>query len=392
MAKSPSRPIAGTARRGATRSEDEHLAEMLLADPKECAEHLMLLDLGRNDVGRVAKIGTIQVTEQFIIERYSHVMHIVSNVIGELDVDTHDAIDALMAGFPAGTVSGAPKVRAMEIIDELEKEKRGPLRRFALGTSRHAVTWTLALSFARRWSKTTSCMFRPAPGSSSTRSRKASNRNASTKLRRWSVPPKKRSDLPAAVSGTRAATAAHSADARSTCYTARMLKLTLLRHAKSSWDDPDLDDHERPLAPRGTKAALKMAEIIRDNDLVPDQIVCSDAVRNASHARPGFCHACHFRIRPLRSHQTFISCQPKAMLAALTAYAGEVRHAMLIGHNPGMHALALSLIGSGRRADIVAIAQKFPTAALAHYTFEVTRWDQIVPGTGHLAIYQTPRK
>lgn len=119
------RPIAGTARRGDTASEDNHLAEMLLADPKERAEHLMLLDLGRNDVGRVAEIGSIEVTDRFIIERYSHVMHIVSNVIGKLSGD-HDAIDALMAGFPAGTVSGAPKVRAMEIIDELEKDKRGP--------------------------------------------------------------------------------------------------------------------------------------------------------------------------------------------------------------------------------------------------------------------------
>ncbi len=119
------RPIAGTARRGATRSEDEALASALLADPKERAEHLMLLDLGRNDVGRVAEIGTVSVTERYIIERYSHVMHIVSNVVGRLDKN-HDAIDALMAGFPAGTVSGAPKVRAMEIIDELEKDKRGP--------------------------------------------------------------------------------------------------------------------------------------------------------------------------------------------------------------------------------------------------------------------------
>jgi anthranilate synthase component 1 len=119
------RPIAGTARRGATRAEDEALAEALLADPKERAEHLMLLDLGRNDVGRVAEIGTVSVTEQYVIERYSHVMHIVSNVIGRLDPN-HDAIDALMAGFPAGTVSGAPKVRAIEIIDELEKDKRGP--------------------------------------------------------------------------------------------------------------------------------------------------------------------------------------------------------------------------------------------------------------------------
>jgi anthranilate synthase component 1 len=118
------RPIAGTRPRGATPHEDKALEEELLADPKECAEHLMLLDLGRNDVGRVAQIGTVTVTDQFFVERYSHVMHIVSNVEGKLD-PKHDALDALAAGFPAGTVSGAPKVRAMEIIDELEKEKRG---------------------------------------------------------------------------------------------------------------------------------------------------------------------------------------------------------------------------------------------------------------------------
>ncbi len=119
------RPIAGTTRRGLNPGEDQQLAEQLLADPKERAEHLMLLDLGRNDVGRVADIGTVEVTEQFVVERYSHVMHIVSNVVGRL-AETHDSVDALMAGFPAGTVSGAPKVRAMEIIDELEKSKRGP--------------------------------------------------------------------------------------------------------------------------------------------------------------------------------------------------------------------------------------------------------------------------
>ncbi len=118
------RPIAGTRPRGPTPHEDKALEEELLADPKECAEHLMLLDLGRNDVGRVAKIGTVNVTDQFFVERYSHVMHIVSNVEGKLD-GKYDALDALAAGFPAGTVSGAPKVRAMEIIDELEKEKRG---------------------------------------------------------------------------------------------------------------------------------------------------------------------------------------------------------------------------------------------------------------------------
>jgi anthranilate synthase component I len=118
------RPIAGTRPRGATPHEDKALEEELLADPKERAEHLMLLDLGRNDVGRVAKIGTVSVTDQFFIERYSHVMHIVSNVEGELNPN-HGALDALAAGFPAGTVSGAPKVRAMQIIDEMEKDKRG---------------------------------------------------------------------------------------------------------------------------------------------------------------------------------------------------------------------------------------------------------------------------
>ncbi len=119
------RPIAGTTRRGSDAREDEALATALLQDPKERAEHLMLLDLGRNDVGRVATPGTITVTDQFVVERYSHVMHIVSNVEGKLD-PAHDSVDALMAGFPAGTVSGAPKVRAMEVIDDLEQSKRGP--------------------------------------------------------------------------------------------------------------------------------------------------------------------------------------------------------------------------------------------------------------------------
>ena len=117
------RPIAGTRPRGATPREDLALEAELLADPKERAEHLMLLDLGRNDVGRVAEIGTVKVTDQFFIERYSQVMHIVSNVEGRLRKDC-GPLEALAAGFPAGTVSGAPKVRAMQIIDELEKEKR----------------------------------------------------------------------------------------------------------------------------------------------------------------------------------------------------------------------------------------------------------------------------
>ncbi len=117
------RPIAGTRRRGRTAEEDQALAADLLADPKEIAEHLMLLDLGRNDVGRVARGGKVTVTERMIIERYSHVMHIVSNVEGEID-PKFDAVDALIGGFPAGTVSGAPKIRAMEIIDELEPVRR----------------------------------------------------------------------------------------------------------------------------------------------------------------------------------------------------------------------------------------------------------------------------
>ena len=118
------RPIAGTRPRGATPEQDKANEADLMADKKELAEHLMLLDLGRNDTGKVSKIGTVRPTEQFIVERYSHVMHIVSNVVGEL-ADDQDALSAFFAGMPAGTVSGAPKVRAMEIIDELEPEKRG---------------------------------------------------------------------------------------------------------------------------------------------------------------------------------------------------------------------------------------------------------------------------
>ena len=119
------RPIAGTRPRGRTPEEDRANEAALLADPKECAEHLMLLDLGRNDVGRVATAGSVTVTESYTVERYSHVMHIVSNVVGQLDAARHDAIDAMLAGFPAGTVSGAPKVRAAQIIAELEPETRG---------------------------------------------------------------------------------------------------------------------------------------------------------------------------------------------------------------------------------------------------------------------------
>ncbi|HIE50134.1 MAG TPA: anthranilate synthase component I, partial [Armatimonadetes bacterium] len=119
------RPIAGTRRRGTTPEEDEALMRELLADEKERAEHIMLVDLGRNDVGRVSEYGSVRVDELMVIEKYSHVMHIVSNVVGKLRADC-DQFDVLRACFPAGTVTGAPKIRAMEIIEELEPTKRGP--------------------------------------------------------------------------------------------------------------------------------------------------------------------------------------------------------------------------------------------------------------------------
>jgi anthranilate synthase component 1 len=118
------RPIAGTRPRGDTRLQDIELEKELLTDEKELSEHLMLLDLGRNDIGRVSKINSVNITESFVVEKYSHVMHIVSNVEGKL-LSEIDCISALLSGLPAGTVSGAPKIRAMEIIDELETEKRG---------------------------------------------------------------------------------------------------------------------------------------------------------------------------------------------------------------------------------------------------------------------------
>jgi anthranilate synthase component 1 len=118
------RPLAGTRKRGATPEEDAALAEELLADPKERAEHVMLIDLARNDVGRVAKIGSVNVTDTMVIERYSHVMHLVSNVTGTLEAGMSN-MDVLRASFPAGTLTGAPKVRAMQMIDELEPVRRG---------------------------------------------------------------------------------------------------------------------------------------------------------------------------------------------------------------------------------------------------------------------------
>ena len=143
------RPIAGTRPRGKTADEDKALAEELMADPKERAEHLMLVDLGRNDVGRVARTGEVKVTDSFFIERYSHVMHLVSNVEGLIRPGL-DAVDALAAGLPAGTLSGAPKIRAMQIIDEFEKEKRG-VYAGASATSPRTARWTPASCCAPRW-------------------------------------------------------------------------------------------------------------------------------------------------------------------------------------------------------------------------------------------------
>ena len=159
------RPIAGTRPRGADEAADLAHEESLLADPKERAEHLMLIDLGRNDVGRIAKPGTVEVDERFRIERYSHVMHIVSNVVGALEPGM-DAIDVLRATFPAGTVSGAPKVRAMQIVQSLEPIKRGIYSGAVGYLSWNGTTWTPRSRSARRWSRTARCTCRPGPGSS----------------------------------------------------------------------------------------------------------------------------------------------------------------------------------------------------------------------------------
>ena len=163
------RPIAGTRRRGADAAEDARLEAELRADPKENAEHVMLVDLGRNDVGRVSAIGTVRVTALRNVERYSHVMHLVSEVKGRLAPGL-SAVDVLRAGFPAGTVSGSPKVRAMQIVDELEPARRGPYAG-AVATSTAAATWRCASPSARSCSRAAASRCRRAPAWSTTRSR-----------------------------------------------------------------------------------------------------------------------------------------------------------------------------------------------------------------------------
>ena len=190
------RPIAGTRPRGASPHEDKALEEELLADPKERAEHLMLLDLGRNDVGRVAKIGTVTVTDQFFVERFSHVMHIVSNVEGKLDAK-YDALDALVGGFPAGTVSGAPKVRAMEIIDELEKEKRG-LYAGCVGYFSAAGEMDTCIVLRTALVKNGTMYVQAGAGIVADSAIPTTSRwNASTRPRPCSAPPRRRGALPA---------------------------------------------------------------------------------------------------------------------------------------------------------------------------------------------------
>lgn len=155
------RPIAGTRQRGKTAEEDQALEADLLSDPKELAEHLMLIDLGRNDIGRVSQTGTVKLTDKMVIERYSHVMHIVSNVTGKVLPDM-TALDALRATFPAGTVSGAPKVRAMEIIDELEPVKRG-VYAGAVGYLSWSGNMDTAIAIRTAVIKTSNCIFRRVP-------------------------------------------------------------------------------------------------------------------------------------------------------------------------------------------------------------------------------------
>jgi anthranilate synthase component 1 len=189
------RPIAGTRPRGATPTEDKAYADELLADPKERAEHLMLLDLGRNDVGRVSRIGTVSVTDQFFLEFYSQVMHIVSNVEGKLD-PKYDALDALAAGFPAGTVSGAPKVRAMQIIDELEKEKRG-LYAGCVGYFSAAGEMDTCIVLRTALVKDGKMYVQAGAGIVADSTRTANSRNASTRPRLCSGRRKKPGALPA---------------------------------------------------------------------------------------------------------------------------------------------------------------------------------------------------
>ncbi len=169
-----------------------------------------------------------------------------------------------------------------------------------------------------------------------------------------------------------------------------MLALTLLRHAKSSWDDQDLSDHERQLSKRGTKAATRIGRHIAEHNLIPDLIICSDAIR----ARATLALVVvELAAKPpdVTITEDLYLASPAQILETVAANTSDARHILVIGHNPGLHALALSLPARANDNSMAEIAMKFPTAALAHLTFDVTSWDEVRPATGHLAHYATPR-
>lgn len=169
-----------------------------------------------------------------------------------------------------------------------------------------------------------------------------------------------------------------------------MLKLSLIRHAKSSWADPELDDHERPLSPRGTKAALRMANFIAKRDLIPEIVLCSDAVR-ARATMTLLVSRWPQPAPPVIIEPELYLAHPDIILKVLARDSNDNTHVMILGHNPGLHALALSLIGSGARDSLVAMAMKFPTAALAHIHFDEMSWADIAPATGRLKSFVSPR-
>lgn len=170
-----------------------------------------------------------------------------------------------------------------------------------------------------------------------------------------------------------------------------MLTLTLLRHAKSNWDDTNLDDFERPLAKRGLKAAPEMGRELAKLSPLPDRVLCSTAVR--TRATLALVLAEMDGPPPEISYEdSLYLALPELMLEDIQSKAGDARHVLVIGHNPGLHGLALALTGEGKRKDIQALAAKFPTAALAHLTFEAENWADVRPGTGTLEAFLTPAK
>ena len=170
-----------------------------------------------------------------------------------------------------------------------------------------------------------------------------------------------------------------------------MLRLTLLRHAKSNWEDPELDDFERPLSKRGLKAAPEVGRELARLGPLPDRVLCSTAVR--TRATLALVLAELDGPPPKISYEdSLYLALPELMLEDIQDKAGEARHILVVGHNPGMHGLALALTGDGKRKDIQAMAAKFPTAALAHLTFDTDDWGQVRPGTGTLHAFITPAK